>query len=157
MKPEDRRQDAFLEHLDESEKRLGATRHSVYDALFVGILTLVIAAGFTLGIMRLRTPSRPEPQSATQSVPAPAASPAFEQDKPAAPPTPPVAQATTDQPRPSTDASTPKTYTIDGSKMRIETHTMSEKERDEKLEQLKKEGLLTDKEVQELKRQQRPR
>ena len=145
MNPEDRRQDAFLEHLDESEKRLGATRHSVYDALFVGTLTLVIAAGFTLGIMRLREPSRP-------MAPVPAASPNLEQDRPGHAPA--VSQATKDD-RPPSEAPKPGTYTIKDSK--IEVNTLSEKELDEKLEQLRKEGLLTDKEVQELKRQQRPR
>ena len=138
MNPEDRRQDAFLQHLGESEQRLGGTRHSVFDALFVGILTLVIVAGFTLGIMRLRTPSRPEPSqgAAAPSVPAPVAQPAKDE-------------------RPYIDASKPGKYTITDSKVQVEINTLSEQERDAKLEQLKKEGLITDKEAEALKKQRR--
>ena len=146
MNPEDRRQDAFLQHLGESEQRLGGTRHSVFDALFVGILTLVIVAGFTLGIMRLRTPSRPEPShgAAAPSVPAPVSAPSA----------PAVGQPAKDE-RPYVDASKPGQYTITDSKVQVEINTLSEQERDAKLEQLKKEGLITDKEAEALKKQRR--
>ena len=177
MDPEDRRQRAFLEHLGASEKRLGASRHSVFDALFIGIIVVVIAAGVALGLMRLRTPTRvdqPQP-AAVPSVATPAPTPTDGQTKRDDRPTlerapapaqtekvqrrslPPVSTPAISQPardeRPYIDASKPGKYTIKDSKVEVEINTLSGKERDAKLEQLKKEGLLTDAEVQELKAQ----
>src|SRR5262245_44339071 len=58
MDPEERRQESFFEHLTDSEKRLGAGRHSLFDGLFVGGIVVVILAGFALGFMRLWTSGR---------------------------------------------------------------------------------------------------
>src|SRR5262245_29601386 len=98
MDPEGRQQDPFLQHLSESEKRLGASRHSVFDALFVGAIVVLVAGGFVLGIMRLRAITTVEaPPAPTVAPPsAPVAAPAAEQpardEKPVAAPTTPVAE-----------------------------------------------------------------
>lgn len=179
MSPEDRRRDSFFEHLSDSEQRLGASRHSVFDALFVGILAFVILGGLTLGILRMRTPSpsdQPQGAANTQSVstpvpaPRPAASEAEKHESPGARPTGPVVQTGKDQKsappaltptvgqsgkdaRPYIDASRPGKYTIRDSKVEVEITTLTEKERNEKLDQFKREGLFTDKEIEELKKQ----
>ena len=175
MDPEEGRREPFLEHLRESEKRLGASRHSVFDALFVGVIVVILLGGVTLGIMRVRTPTRvdhPQPVAAP-SISTPAQNPTVEQpgrdDTPASRPMPSAAQAEKDQrralPPVSTpaavqsgkderayiDASKPGKYTIKDSKVEVEINTLSEKERNERLEQLKKEGLLTEKEAEALK------
>lgn len=160
MDREERRQDPFLEHLSESEKRLGASRHSVFDVLFIGIIAVVILGGAALGLMRLRPPTRvdqPQP-TAVPSVATPAPTPTEGRvkrgDRPASVSTPAISQPARDE-RPYIDASKPGKYTIRDSKVEVEINTLSGKERDAKLEQFKKEGLLTDAEVQELKAQTR--
>ena len=181
MNPEERRRDPFLEHLRESEKRLGASRYSVFDALFIGIIAVVIVGGFTLGIMRIRTTARidrPNAVDTANPVPTPVSTPGVVQprddrpvsqpapavrqtgkgQKPVSPPvsTPTVGQSGKDE-RAYIDASKPGKYTIRDSKVEVEINTLSEKERNEKLDQFKKEGLLTEKEVQELKTQNKSR
>ena len=137
MSPDERRsQDPFLEHLSESEKRLGAGRNAIADALIIGLIAAIIVAGAAVAITRIRTPRSPV------AAPAPATEPAAVPAS-AAPPR-------TDE-RPNIDASKPGSYTISDPKVPVEIDTLSEKDRDAKLEQLKKEGLLTEKEAQDLK------
>jgi len=176
MNPEDRRQESFLEHLGDSEKRLGASRHSIFDALFIGIIAVVIVGGFTLGIMRMMTPAGVDQRSGTgmaRPVSTPVSTPPVVQtereDKAVSRPVPPRVQAGQDQKpvpaptvgqsgkdeRPYIDASKRGKYTIRDSKVEVEINTLSEKDRDAKLEQFKKEGLLTEREVEELKKQKR--
>jgi hypothetical protein len=133
MNPEDRRSDSFLEHLSDSEKRLGAARHTLFDALFIGVILLVIVSGFTLGVMRIRVPRIEQataPASAVaQSVP-----------------------STRSDDRSSRDGSNAGTPTVKDPKVGVEIRTLTEQERDRKLEELRKEGLLTEKEVEALKK-----
>jgi hypothetical protein len=173
MDPGERRQQSFFEHLSDSEKRLGARRHSVLDALVIGAIAVIIVGGLTLGVVRLRTltridridtaaplspPVSASPASPTGSDdkavphPAPSRIQSGNDRRPAS--TPAVSQPGKDE-RPYIDASKPGKYTIRDSKVEVEINTLSEKERDAKLEQLKKEGLLTEKEAEELKKQQR--
>jgi len=46
---------AFLEHLQESERRLSATRHSALDLLVGTTIAVILVSGASLGIMHLRT------------------------------------------------------------------------------------------------------
>ena len=71
MDPADGRRESFFQHLDESEQRLGSRRYSLFDALFVGLIVLVIAGGLAAGIVRLRAPGMSDQPGAA----APAASP----------------------------------------------------------------------------------
>src|SRR5262245_42516480 len=110
MAPEEQRRDSFLEHLSDSEKRLGASRHSVFDTLFVGVIVLIIAAGAVLGIMRLRAPTRVDPRpSAAPSVATPAPAPADDQtargESPVSPPLPAAVQTEKVQQRPQPSVS----------------------------------------------------
>ena len=176
MEPDERRRDSFLDHLSDSEKRLGASRHSVFDALFVSVIVIVIAGGAVLGILRWRATSPgfgPSSGAGTATpVSTPVSTPAAPQtgsgDQPSAPPAPAASQTRKEQApiatpapgqardaRPYIDASKPGKYSIKDSKVEVEINTLSGKERDEKLEQLKKEGLLTDKEAEALKAQKR--
>jgi hypothetical protein len=173
MDPGERRQQSFFEHLSDSEKRLGARRHSVLDALVMGAIAVIIVGGLTLGIVRLRTLARIDRiDTAAPVSPAVSASPAGQtgsDDKAVSRPAPsrvqtgkdqrPASTPTAGQPgkdeRPYIDASKPGKYAIRDSKIEAEINTLSEKDRDAKLEQFKKEGLLTEKEVEELKKQKR--
>lgn len=172
MGPEDGRRESFFEHLDESEQRLGARRHSVFDGLFVGAIAVVVVVGFGLGVMRLRTTGETDQSraAAPPSVPRSVSPPAAPTERNAGP-VPTTAPSTTDRggrsatspapavrrsdDRPYVDASRPGQYTIKDPKVEVQIHTLSEKERDAKLEQLKKEGLLTEREIEALKAQTR--
>jgi hypothetical protein len=156
MDPEDGRRESFLQHLDESEHRLGARRQSVLDALFIGLIALVIAGGLAAGIVRLRT--IPNGSDQARPVAPPAARIAVPNETSATPSaSPPGIRPSDKDDRPYVDASKPGTYTLKDPRVEVQIHTLSEKERDQKLEQLKKEGLLTDREIQELKAQTRSR
>ena len=162
MSPDERRsQDPFLEHLSESEKRLGAGRNAIADALIIGVIAAIIVAGAAVAITRIRMPQVDRSTSFEKSAvtppvaaPAPPAAPAPATAPAAVPAT--AAPPRTDE-RPYIDASKPGRYTISDPKVQVEINTLSEKDRDAKLEQLKKEGLLTEKEAQELKSQKPPR
>jgi hypothetical protein len=176
MDPGERRQQSFFEHLSDSEKRLGARRHSVLDALVMGAIAVIIVGGLTLGIVRLRTLARIDQPNrfdtaapVSPSVSASPASQAGSEDKAVSRPAPSRVQTGKDQgpdstptpgqpgkdERPYIDVSKPGKYTIRDSKVEVEINTLSERDRDAKLEQLKKEGLLTEKEAEELKKQKR--
>ena len=164
MDPGERRQQSFFEHLSDSEKRLGARRHSVLDALVIGAIAVIIVGGLTLGVVRLRTLTRIDriDTAAPLSPPVSAspASPTGSDDKAVLRPAPSRIQSGNDRrpastERPYIDASKPGKYTIRNPKVDVEINTLSEKDRDAKLEQLKKEGLLTEKEAEELKKQKR--
>jgi hypothetical protein len=173
MNPGDRRRESFFDHLSDSEKRLGARRHSVLDALVMGAIAVLIVGGFTLGIVRLRTLARIDRVDTAAPVSPPVsaspANPTTSDDKAVPRPVPSRVQSGNDRPpastpgvgqsgkdeRPYIDASRPGKYTIRDPKVEVEINTLSEKDRDAKLEQLKKEGLLTEKEAEELKKQKR--
>ena len=59
--------------------------------------------------------------------------------------------------RPSTDALKPEQYTIGDKTPGVEVRTLTDQEHNEKVEQLRKEGLLTDKEAEALKKKDKPK
>ena len=71
MSPDERRpQDPFLEHLSDSEKRLGAGRNAVADALIIGLIAAIIVAGAAVAITRIRTPIQVDRSTAVEKPPA---------------------------------------------------------------------------------------
>ena len=54
MNAEDREPTPFFDHLRESEKRLGSTRHSAMDLVFMVALAVIIVGGFVVGVARFR-------------------------------------------------------------------------------------------------------
>jgi hypothetical protein len=69
MNAEDREPTPFFDHLRESEKRLGATRHSAMDLVFMVALAVIIVGGFVVAAARFRAL---EPQARIE-MPAPSA------------------------------------------------------------------------------------
>ena len=98
---------AFLEHLNESEKRFSAARHSALDLLVVTVIAVILVGGASLGIMHLRTTG---PSDRTVSTPV----------------TKPSVVDTEKGPRPYIDVSKPGRYTIKDKTTEVEINTLAE-------------------------------
>ena len=98
---------AFLEHLNESEKRFSAARHSALDLLVVTAIALILVGGASLGIMHLRTTG---PSDRTVSTPV----------------TKPSVVDAEKGPRPYIDVSKPGGYTIKDKTTEVEINTLTE-------------------------------
>jgi len=105
---------AFLEHLNESEKRFSAARHSALDLLVVTAIAVILVGGASLGIMHLRTTG---PSDRT----------VVETSKPVSTPvTKPSVVGAEKDPRPYIDVSKPGRYTIKDKTTEVEINTLTE-------------------------------